>query len=437
MARADEAKAAIQCLLRHLDTVVLPACFENRGMIPFAPDNEKAIDDLIRHHLAYQAIDEGQIQLSGAVIDLLNRVTRNHQMHLSGGQVGDLWQEIQDLAEGYHLATRKGEEIQRQEYLQGIQETVVYFSDKLHEATLRFSRHIYHHFAIIADLDLRIRENERCLKEARRLNQLLHTISFTALGELAGSDRQLNRILLNDFRKIIDQAAHSLLDATHRLKDNLGRLQRDREARRLNQLIDVFHQHYQTHLGFEPSLQVLSPCPEAFNRIEPLPWLAYPDVDAALHEKVLSELAAQALQANQRPLRETAVEPVANVEDACDVVIDEPADSVVEAMVTFFDQVLASYTPRSALAAYEELAPPLAADDWLIALVDFHHLHLADGYADIELHFDEIQDSLFNGNHEVHDVHFYARQDVAEGSPANHSAAQAEDSGHPGMAPLA
>jgi hypothetical protein len=408
MARRDEAYSAARALSRYVD-VISEACFEHRGTIPETRHNLTAIDALLKRRLAYRIDDDLNAQLSGVVIRFMNHATKNYRLRQSSGAVADLLDSLRFATDHYRSAQKIGHFETQQGYEAEIQELVYETIDLLRALTQQFAYQVHNEFSTIAVLDIRIRENERCLDEIKRLNALFVSLTVNELYQMAGNDVLLERLLLNRLKRTIDTCHQDLVSTAHRLRETLTKLFKDKEGQRLNHLIDSLHNQYQKNPSFVPSMATFANAPDAFNRITPLKLIAYADLENPLQEETLTVLATEAV-AKRQPLEqhtETSAD-IQPVSDCRKATIEESYDPLAESIELFFDALLnlEKGQPLGAIDAYETLAVDIAADEWLLALVEYYRTRQGEFETHIIMEFDQERVANYSGNHTVFDLIF-------------------------------
>lgn len=418
MARPDDAKAALRALTTHAD-LLIQACLEEGGRLTEDNENEAALAQLRRHRLVFELDEERQFaQVSRVVSDLMHHVTQSYRRQMSCAAAGGIVQELDSIIEAYKLAWHNSSSDLPLREAEA-QETVASLIDTLREITQRFTRYIHSEFSYVSDLDQRIHENRRALQEARDLNELFDTLTPGFLMDWAGAISGLQYLLMKILRRNLDKLRKDLIDATHGLRENLAKLEKDQQARRHSNMIEAFLRHYEQNLSYRPDpglLEGAEDIPPAFCRVEPMGMRAQPDIDDAAQHDDLRELLAGALNRRDAREREREVSP-----DRAPVAVQDSREAVVavepapfdRAIDYFFDALpeLTAHTGEvSTMAAYQLLEVQEPADVWLLGVYGRYQSHLVEGNPPYRGQLLEHEVPRYSGNHEVNDIVFRAAE---------------------------
>lgn len=419
MARLDDAKSALRAIMSHAD-LLIHACTENGGRIPVDSESGAALPSLRQHRLTFELEDDFQsAQVSRVVSDLLHHITRSYRRQLSCAAASGLVQELEGIVEGYRMAWYKHNSPDLRLRESEAQETVAALIDMLREITQRFVRYIHTEFSYVSDLEQRIHENRRALREAEDLNRLFDTISPSYLENQAGPIPGLQHLLVKVLRHNIGRLRQDLGSATHLLRENLAKLEKDEEALRYGSLIDAFLQHYDRNPGYQPDPGLLEAgihTPPAFCRVESMELRAEPDVyDQAQHDEMRALLgsALKRTEKTSRPEEEVSRRTPVRVRDCRQSTLAVEPDQFSIAIRHFFSalpQLTAQQGRVSAVEAHRILKVPKPMDVWLMG-VYYHHIDGFNGrnppyYCDL----DEKQEPYCTGNHQVRDVTFLPKE---------------------------
>ncbi len=299
----------------------------------------------------------------------------------------------------------------RKHYEFEAQEVVADLIDALRMITHRFAGYVRNEFSMVSNLVQRIKENQRAIDEAARLNDLFATITPAELSELAGSDPTLSRLLKHLLGRAVRQCAEELHDALHKLRENLARLEADKKYQRQNELIDSMLQHYQRNPGYQPTVEQYQHLPKLFAMVDPFKLYAHPPIDSPTEEYALAELAQAALnrvKAANKPERSASESETVDVVDSRDEVYEEVLGEVDQALEHMFELLpeLTEAQSVSSLACLDQLALDIRPDLWNLCVTDhYDNSNFADGKR-IKITFIETPVPGYNGNHIVEDVVF-------------------------------
>ncbi|MDT8878360.1 hypothetical protein RSO68_02630 [Halomonas saccharevitans] len=413
MARLDDARNAMKALAKYTDALA-EATLEHGGVIYDTPDNRETIQALRHHQLVFH-LDEDlpHVQVSRVVGDLMAHVTQSYQRQASSGAVSDLVRELQNVVESYFVARDNGATDDASRKLIEAQEVIASLINTLQAIVVRFTHYIHNRFSTVSDIDLRILENRRALDEAGNINRLLDTLTPSYLMQLARFSRELQYLLTKILARSLSRLRANLVDALHRLTDNLAKLQNDKEVQRQNHVIDAWLQHYERNPRYTPGEDILDEAhgrsPSLF-RVEPLEIRAHPAIDDPSQREELDELAENAL----RRLEPGALTD-SNVSTERVEVIDqrgaeevEPEDPLEHALEWFFEALptLVTQQPISAIDAYYKLDVEEPLDFWMLALWESYNMRLENGEVVVPVELTERQMGTYDGTRLVEDIVF-------------------------------
>lgn len=419
MARHDDAQRALWALYQHAQ-VLADACLENRGAIPETAENQQAIEQLRKHRLIFD-LDEDRpySQVSRVVSDLMHHVTQSYRRQLSCGAAADQVKDLEHIANSYAAAVRTGAQEDRELREAQAQEVVASLIDTLRQITQRFTGYIHHQFSMVSDLDQRILENKRAISEAQDLNRLFDTLTPNYLTGLAGASDTLQYLLMKVLRRNLDRLRSDLVGATHGLRENLAKLEKDLEARRYSSLIDVFLTHYERNPGYTPDPALVEGAinvPDVCATVVPMDLRATADIEDASQANALSDIVSGVLRqkAASADYDADAAEAPTHVQDSRHDVVEEPEDPLDTALDNFFEALphLLEVGPTSALEAYHVLGVEHPEEVWLLAVMQRLQTLMADRAPvppfELQAHVVE----RYSGNIEVADVVFRQEEDA-------------------------
>ncbi|MAZ71484.1 MAG: hypothetical protein ABJM39_02320 [Porticoccus sp.] len=400
MATKEQVVAALKTLAKYAD-LVADAYLSSRGTILNDSETDNPIKALRKHRLVWVDDEEGIVQISSTVSRLLDNSLVHYRRHQANEVVAGIWETITNHLVPQYLSARKRnlfKEVDR--FSQDIQEAGMELIQVLDQSTRRFSQYITNDFAYVRDLELRIRENERVIKEAGRLNDLIMSFQYEELNRFGGQDPFLRRLFNRQVPAAIQRCNREITDALHNLRGLLHKMRSDLVQARLIRSINAA---FTNDPSFSPNIDSLFAVPDYLNRAKPLLMTSSVDVlDESQHRELIP--LAQSL-AQQSRIIVVEASPAAPLEDTAglsDVEIELPY--LVEAASELIASAMASDLPISARKAYDLLAMDEPGDLWLFALMN---ALLALPEADRQLlHIEcaEVLDPQFSGNSIVCDL---------------------------------
>jgi len=281
-----------------------------------------------------------------------------------------------------------------------ITDCVYELMQRISQAVNGFGQYLTQGFSYISDLDLRIKANERVLEQAGWLNELLCSFSFKELNEMAGRDKDINKLLMHHLSLTLTRSQSELLHSLHQLTEMLNNL---RDYAEQSRLIGVFEAAYASDQGFSPSIDVLARIPKLLNRVAELPCKAYADITDVRYE---SDLANQC--ANLR------LQPESEPEDLGPIRIDDGSDSdddveIEVDVTTSLSQVVINTVIHKGLSvyateAYSKLPLECHPDIWVFALLGTVYALPMKQRRHIDIEFIESSDGVNPDSYLVSDI---------------------------------
>ena len=401
MITRDELKLIFKLLGKHED-LLISAYLENDGVVDEAVEEISAIEALITARLLWQPTGHEAVRLSRELSELFERVLRDPRRLTLDADMGGFVNNIEKNINQYKSATRSGARDDVKHYLGQIERLVSDLRSRLLDSSGQLWQKINSEFGYVTSLDLKIKENEVVLDQARRLNNSLGLIKVQEMHEMAGSDPRLRRYLLLWLLPAVEDSRKEIVDAMHRLNELLFEY---KKQQRLGRLIDAFYRRYRTHPGYQPPNYCgMGEIPEVFNQVSPItPWAGHANIDDPQQEAPLLEIITRLRKA-----------PVASEQpDAAQYVEVLPEEPPIErllpplslAVEEFYLMAVEADQPLSAV----EYRPPVDIEPdseiWLYAVIArFNQMDESERLL-FEMQFQESPDPVFNGRLLVQDVH--------------------------------
>jgi hypothetical protein len=407
MSRKDEVKSATGALYRNIATID-ESCFMSRGQIADIPDNDNAIRALQKNNLAYFVDDTMGIQVHSTVRRLLNHVTKRYRLRETHQAFAGMIEELRNAIQNYQFAKNKNQD-DKLLYQDQIHEFTLDIMSELTDTIQSFAHVVGNEFSTISSIDIRIRETTRCKNEIAKLNEVFSSLSVADIRDWAGSDLMLERLLMKTLKSHVDKCLKELSTTAHRLLEMIAKLIKDKEIQRLNLLIDSFYTHYQKNPGYIPELGSVMDLPPAFNRINSIKITSRADIDSAIDEDLLSNIAISVMQNVSRENVNDNQDEEVEVTDERGKSIEGDVDTLEENVDFFFDALLneeSDMTELTALKAHELLEVDAEPEDWMLCLMEHYEAQKSELTGKIKLTLDEKVIMPFNGNHYVRDISF-------------------------------
>jgi hypothetical protein len=407
MSRKDEAKSATGALYRNISTID-DSCFMARGQIADIPENESAIKALEKNNLAYFVDDAMGVQVHSTVRRLLNHVTKRYRLRETHQAFAGMIEELRHAIQNYQFAKNKSQE-DKLLYQDQIHEFTLDIMSELTETVQSFAHVVGNEFSTISNIDIRIRETTRCKNEIAKLNEVFSSLSVADIRDWAGADLMLERLLMKTLKSHVDKCLKELSTTAHRLLEMIAKLIKDKEVQRLNQLIDSFYTYYQKNPSYTPDLGSVIDLPPSFNRISSITINSRADIDSAMDEETLSDIAISVMQNVRRENIHDNQDEEVEVKDGRGETIEGEIDTLEENVDFFFDALLneeSEVSELTALKAHELLEVDAEPEDWMLCLMEHYEAQKSELIGKIKLTLDKRIIMPFNGNHYVRDISF-------------------------------
>lgn len=417
---AADSKKATRALLAHIN-IATHASIEQSGTIDDIASNEKAITALTNNKLGFMIDELHGFQLSGAVTRYLHHTTQTSRLRASSQTLAGLVEELENKIETYHTLKRRGSS--DVDYFESdIKEWVVQIIDELAQATLHFSYQVHNVLNVIADLDIRIHENENALKTIDNLNIIFRHLSVEKLARLARNDDFLQPLLLRLLKSKLDQSIAELIQAGHQLRHNLMQLQQDKRIQALNQEVDDWYQHFTKNPTFAPDVSLTMHGAPCFNIAHPLNLTTHPDLDDPTHDTFISQFGEQ-IANHLKPLSgqdDSALTDKDNKTPIDDVSQQQTQVVSISPFYQAIEQFFEALTSIDGLATLSGMQAwktffgdansitiddiEITLEDWLLGLVNHFYTHQSIFEPKLDLSFKERVLAHYTGNHIVADI---------------------------------
>jgi hypothetical protein len=340
MAKADDAQSALVALARHAD-LILDAHLNNANRIRETRENQSILESLERHRLVWRYRDDDDDSgpnLNKELVHLLAHITRAQRRRWASERIHELWSDLQELFEDYREAKRLAAYTDKDRLESSIAEHVNMLIEDIRSANEAYSSYLDGGYMYVTDLDLRIRENEKAIDRAGKLNALFDSFNINELAEQAGTDTFLRRLLLKHLPATLEEGRKNLASSISRLSVMLVRM---REDQRLSRMVGGFEQQFVNNPGYVPSIADinLDNCPARINLTSEFRVASHPDVYEAADESDMVALAEVARTERDvkisDPLEAYRAEGIITNDllSADEVDEDDPTDSLAEELI--------------------------------------------------------------------------------------------------------
>lgn len=406
MAQKDDAKAALKALANYADPII-DAYLSGGNRIEDTEPNSTVIRALGRHRLLWRLDESEGFQLKNPVIRLLDQVTQSYRRQMANEHIAELWKQLQDRFEDYQETLSKGAYQDRDRLEQEIRELMHEVIDDMMTATSSFFAYINSGFSYVTDPGLRIRENEKVIRQAGNLNQLFDTFKIQDLIEYAGQNTFLKRLLLKHLQAELEKSQTTLAFALDQLRKMLVRL---REDQQLNRMLGALHAHFANNPGYRPSIDdlTLDRCPEALNQCRPMQLVAYNDLTDFRQDEIAAEIAIKIRR--DRPRSQEVDIPVEKIEITSDLegeCIEEISDPMELAIDELLETLTSSTMTGLAVSARKirhAQLPELDPVTWLHSVASGVDALPEHSRRKLKVEFIGTTSELFDGNDQIYDI---------------------------------
>ncbi len=407
MSARDQLKNVIKLLRTHED-LLIDSYLEYKGELTEYENDYKTIDALTHGRLAWLPASDEPVRLTRELTLMFDRVLRDPRRLTLDTNIGGFLENLENAVDQYKKASRRLQTDDAISYLNQIEQFVDELRSNLLDSSNQLWQKINSDFGYVSSLDLKIKENELVLSQAKRINDGIELIKVTAMEELAGSDRQLRRYLVRWLLNAVDQCRKETSDAIHRLNELLFEY---RQKQRVSKLIDGFYQKFQADPGYRPSLRMIAgEIPQLFNQVAGIDFKSQADFDDPLQESTLVGIIDGLRKEKIQSLQELEVRPIEVLDKIGSVQV--VPDLLGQAVDNFFVEVLNTGSSLLALDYYPSHSIEPDPEIWLLAVISRYNIMIETERKFFKLDYIESIDSVFNGLHYIHDVNVSYRETV-------------------------
>lgn len=399
MITRDELKRIFRLLRKH-ESLLITAYLENGGMIDEMEEDISAVEALIHSRLLWRPADNEGVRLTRELSGLFERVLRDPRRLTVDADIGGFVNSIENKINRYKDALRSGSRDDANHYLGQVERLV----DDLRSSLLDSSGHLWQkinsEFGYVTSLDLKIKENEAVLKQAKRLNDSIEIIRVPEMDDMAGSDPHLRRYLHRWLLDAVELCRRETVDAMHKLNELLFEY---RKQQRLGRLIDAFYRRYQSNPGYIPlDYTEMGEIPPVFNQVSPITLSGQPDfIDPE------QELALTKIISGLRKERAVIEEPDAHMPigvEPDESPIEIPLSPLREAVEGFYLMAVDADEPLHAVENRPSSNIEPDIELWLYAIMARYNNMDESERILFDLKYHETIDPVFTGRLLVHDI---------------------------------
>ncbi|SHJ70212.1 hypothetical protein [Cycloclasticus pugetii] len=396
----DELKRVFKLLRKHED-ILVSAYLEGGGVIDESEIDISAIEMLVNTRLLWIPASDEPVRLTRELTGLFDRVLRDPRRLTLDADIGGFVNNIESSVNRYREAIRLGFSDDASHYLSQIERLVDELRSSLLDSSGQLWQKINSEFGYVGSLNLKIKENETVLNQAKLLNDRLELIKVREMDELAGSDYQLRRYLNHWLLGAVELCRRETVDAIHKLNELLFE---HRKQQSLGRIIDSFYRRFQSVNGYKPiDYASMGDIPQVFNQVTPINLTAYENADDPCQEVTLTQIIS-GLRKDLLKIEEP--EPALEI----DVLPEEPPIKkslaiLGQAVEDFYLKAIESGTTLSAIKCCPDVEIEPDMEIWLYAVIArFNNMEQSERVL-FNMEYKQTEDPIFNGRHLVQDVH--------------------------------
>ena len=389
----------LKALAKHSD-VIMKAYLS--GRVNELDVDAKTLDKLIELGVLWRPEPEQDLRLRSVVRSLLENSLRDERNRQIDANIGSKISAITTIASHYKEALHNQNYSESEVYMEDLTEQVYSLVDNLKSSVRNLWRRIHNEFGYVASINAKIRENELAQTQLTEMRKQLEMFEFDELATLAGSSRELRRLLVVQLQKSHSEISQELTIAQSKLIDLLGKF---REYLQRSQLLKGFVLHYQQ----KPDYQIKDHAnkhnvPSLFNIAKPIIKPANIDVANLDHEQILATIVSSIkqvrhTQGDTKLQRQGQSFSVNDIES-----IDIESDEIKLAIEDYFCQIMDSGERMSALEYHQQRKLDIDCEQWIYGVISGYQ-----GLTVEEQEFFEIDTlghphPIFTGNYIIEDV---------------------------------
>lgn len=395
----DELKRVFRLLKKHED-LLINSYLDNNSMVEELIDDLSSIDSLIDARILWRPSGNESVRLSRELSSLFERLLRDPRRLSIDADIGQFLKNIQNNINHYKESAKNGNTHDSSHYLGQIERLIDDLRSSLLDSSGALWQKINSEFGYVTSLDLKIKENQFVLDEAKCLIDRIEMIKVSEMDEWAGSDPLLQHYLQRWLLDSVEICRLETRDAMDKLNDLLFEY---RKQQRLGKMIDTLYRQYQNQPGYIPSDYAgMGDIPSVFNQVPAMTLTGHVDISDPQQEIILTEIIS-GLRKERVELEEPETLERIEVKD------DEPAvdleySPLRQAVEDFYLAVVDSDQPLRAVDYIPSDHVESDSELWIYAVIARHNNMDEQERSLFNISFVEEPDPIFNGRHIVCDV---------------------------------
>lgn len=389
----------LKALAKHAD-VIMKAYLS--GRVSELDFDSKILDKLIDLGVLWRPEPSEDLRLRASIRGLLENNLRDERNRQLDANIGTKLATIKTITSHYKEALHHHNYADSEVYMEDLTEQVYGLVDSLKSNVRNLWRRIHNEFGYVASINAKIRENELAQSQLTELRKQLEMFQFDDLADIAGSSRELRRLLVVQLQRSHSEISQELSIAQSKLIDLLGKF---REYLDRSQLLKGFVLHHQQQPDYQvKDYSAKHQVPALFNQAKVIIKPASIDVNNLEHERLFASVIAHIKQVRHndggnKDSRKSQGFDVNDIES-----IDIASNAIKVAVENYFCQIIDSGQQMSALEYHQQQNLEIESEEWVYGVINGFQ-----GLNSEEQDFFAIDaighiHPLFNGNYIIEDV---------------------------------
>ncbi|GLS84956.1 phosphoenolpyruvate carboxylase [Paraferrimonas haliotis] len=341
------------------------------------------------------------LRLRRSVRQLLESGLADERGRQVDANIGSRLAVIRTLVANYKEALHRSSYREADIFLEELAEARYGLTESLQRSVRGLWNRIHNEFGYVATVSAKIRENQLAQSQVDELLDQLELIRFDEMAELAGSDRELRRLLIVSLQRSHAKVSHELNSAQSRLLVLLGQF---REHLERSQLLKGFTLFVSQNPDYRIRDYTAEPIPnDLFNQATSFIQPAAINVNEIDHQQSLLEIVAKLKRVSELA-NSSEKRKAQTFELEQQQLINVQAEPIKQAVDDYFCHVIESGQNTSALAFLEQKNYPFDGELWLYQVIaGYEGLTLSEqAYFAIDKHGESHPD--YSGNFVIKDV---------------------------------
>ncbi|GLP95362.1 phosphoenolpyruvate carboxylase [Paraferrimonas sedimenticola] len=287
---------------------------------------------------------------------------RNRQVDANmAGRLARIRTTVANYKESMHRGAYREADV----FLEELAETSYSLSESLQRSVRGLWHRIHNEFGYVSSVSAKIRENQLAQQQVSELLDQLELLKFDELAELAGSDRDLRRLLIVSLQQTHAEVSFELASAQTRLLRLLGKF---REHLERSQLLKGFVLHCRQNPDYQPRDYAAESHPsELFNQAPGFIRSAAINTQDLEHRDAMLPLLAKLKIRRDKADEALQAGEAFSLEEQTQIQVE--AEPIKQAVDDFFCEVIDSGETRSALAYLKQQELDFDPELWIYRVI--------------------------------------------------------------------